>query len=58
MLDMAFQLLTFFILTYRPPPTEGQIYLRLPPPEGVAAQPGQKVGVDNKNKDPLRGLTR
>jgi len=24
MLDMAFQLLTFFILTYRPAPTEGR----------------------------------
>ncbi len=23
MLDMAFQLLTFFILTFRPPPAEG-----------------------------------
>ncbi len=32
MLDMAFQLLTFFILTFRPAPIEGQISLRLPPP--------------------------
>ena len=32
MLDMAFQLLTFFILTFRPAPIEGQIDLRLPPP--------------------------
>ena len=31
MLDMAFQLLTFFILTFRPPALEGQIGLRLPP---------------------------
>ena len=31
MLDMAFQLLTFFILTFRPPPLEGQIKLHLPP---------------------------
>ena len=35
MLDMAFQLLTFFILTFRPPPLEGQISLRLPPPQAV-----------------------
>ena len=56
MLDMAFQLLTFFILTYRPPPTEGQISLRLPPPEGVTAQAGQKVGSDNKNKGIPEGL--
>ena len=25
MLDMAFQLLTFFILTFRPSPVEGQV---------------------------------
>lgn len=31
MLDMAFQLLTFFILTYRPAPTEGQIAMTLMP---------------------------
>lgn len=38
MLDMAFQLLTFFILTFRPAPTEGQLLLHLPP-----AQPMTKV---------------
>lgn len=32
MLDMAFQLLTFFILTFRPAPIEGQLSLNLPPP--------------------------
>jgi biopolymer transport protein ExbD len=57
MLDMAFQLLTFFILTYRPPPTEGQISLRLPPPEGVVKQAGQSLGADPKNQGPLHGLT-
>lgn len=31
MLDMAFQLLTFFILTYRPAPTEGQFGMNLLP---------------------------
>jgi len=35
MLDMAFQLLTFFILTFRPSPIEGQIALNLPPPIAV-----------------------
>lgn len=35
MLDMAFQLLTFFILTFRPSPIEGQIALNLPPPVAV-----------------------
>jgi len=32
MLDMAFQLLAFFILTFRPNPVEGQINLNLPLP--------------------------
>ncbi len=31
MLDMAFQLLTFFILTYRPMPSEGQFGMNLLP---------------------------
>lgn len=35
MLDMAFQLLTFFILTFRPAPIEGQLSLNLPPPVSV-----------------------
>jgi len=32
MLDMAFQLLAFFILTFRPSPIEGEIAVNLPPP--------------------------
>jgi biopolymer transport protein ExbD len=35
MLDMAFQLLAFFILTYRPSPVEGSIALRMPPPAPI-----------------------
>ena len=35
MLDMAFQLLTFFILTYRPAPTEGQFSMNLLPPQAA-----------------------
>jgi biopolymer transport protein ExbD len=35
MLDMAFQLLAFFILTFRPAPVEGQLALNLPPPVPV-----------------------
>ncbi len=38
MLDMAFQLLAFFILTFRANPVEGQINLNLPPPVPVAPQ--------------------
>jgi biopolymer transport protein ExbD len=52
MLDMAFQLLAFFILTFKPPPGEDQIYLKLPPPQPVAGMLGtQKAGSD-ETKDP------
>ncbi|MBA4189671.1 MAG: hypothetical protein C0467_16930 [Planctomycetaceae bacterium] len=34
MLDMSFQLLAFFIMTFRPTPTEGQIAVELPPIPG------------------------
>lgn len=49
MLDMAFQLLTFFILTFRPAPIEGQLSLNLPPPVAVQqldAQPKENDGSD------------
>ena len=48
MLDMAFQLLTFFILTFRPAPLEGQISLRLPPPHALAGK-----GVAHPGDTPL-----
>ena len=38
MLDMAFQLLTFFILTYHPMPVEGQFVMNLLP-----AQPATQM---------------
>jgi len=47
MLDMAFQLLTFFILTFRPAPIEGQLSLNLPPPVAVTkvdAHPNENAG--------------
>ncbi len=34
MLDMSFQLMAFFILSFRPAPTEGQIALALPEQKG------------------------
>src|SRR4029079_2665392 len=40
MLDMAFQLLAFFILTFQPAPVEGEISLRMPRPTAVSAVPG------------------
>lgn len=37
MLDMAFQLLAFFIFTFRPSPVEGQLALHMPPPKPVSS---------------------
>src|SRR5580698_8484067 len=57
MLDMAFQLLTFFILTFKPAPVEGQINLRMPPPQSITPVAGGKsAGKDFDNPDPLKGL--
>lgn len=55
MLDMAFQLLTFFILTFRPAPVEGQISMRLPPPQAIA---GGKVqaGSDTSSTEAPAGV--
>jgi biopolymer transport protein ExbD len=44
MLDMAFQLLAFFILTFKPATIEQQIALKLPPPEKIKSdQPSAKT---------------
>jgi biopolymer transport protein ExbD len=47
MLDMAFQLLTFFVLTYKPAPVEGQFVMSLLPAQPAtamaAAAPNQAV---------------
>ena len=58
MLDMAFQLLTFFILTFKPAPVEGQVSLRLPPPQAIATKDpnAQKAGADESNKNPVQGV--
>ena len=48
MLDMAFQLLAFFILTFKPAPVEGQINLNLPPPVPIASQQEQAKIEDDK----------
>jgi biopolymer transport protein ExbD len=54
---MAFQLLTFFILTFKPSPVEGQITLRMPPPQSITpVAQGQEAGKEAKNTDPLKGL--
>lgn len=51
MLDMAFQLLTFFILTFRPAPVEGQLSLNMP--KAVAMT---KVTSDTAQSDGEGGL--
>lgn len=57
MLDMAFQLLAFFILTFQPSPMEGQVLLHLPPPSPVTSLPkAQDAGDDPDNLNPIRGL--
>jgi biopolymer transport protein ExbD len=56
MLDMAFQLLTFFILTFKPSPVEGQVLLRMPPPQPVTNIAGKAAGSDVNSKDVLKGL--
>lgn len=51
MLDMAFQLLTFFILTFRPAPIEGQLALRLPPPVPTTKVQGATVDKQNPGSE-------
>jgi biopolymer transport protein ExbD len=54
MLDMAFQLLTFFILTFKPAPVEGEVQLRMPPPQPIT---GKGVAAGNQNTtDPVKGM--
>jgi len=56
MLDMAFQLLTFFILTFKPSPVEGQITLRLPPPQPVTNAASKTAQVGSDESKVLEGL--
>jgi biopolymer transport protein ExbD len=49
MLDMAFQLLAFFILTFRPSPAEAELKLNLPRPEnGPIVAPIHPQDVDDR----------
>ena len=61
MLDMAFQLLTFFILTYHPQPTEGQFSMNLMPAAPVVpmnnAAPPDPSKVDADVPASLRTMT-
>lgn len=54
MLDMAFQILVFFVLTFRPAPVEGQVELRMPPPKAAGAPAG--LVAPGNGADPLQNL--
>ena len=56
MLDMAFQLLAFFIFTFKPSPIEGQISLRLPPPQAVKAKADPSVKAGSSDSDKPAGV--
>jgi biopolymer transport protein ExbD len=51
MLDMAFQLLTFFVLTYHPAPSEVQFVMNLLP-----AQPATAISADAPSDKPSDNL--
>ena len=55
MLDMAFQLLTFFILTFKPVPVEGQILLRMPPAQPPTPE-GKTPAGEATSPDIAKGL--
>ena len=57
MLDMAFQLLAFFILTFRPAPIEGHLSLNMPPPiPQTNVQSTQTVGTEGNSTPALHAL--
>jgi biopolymer transport protein ExbD len=52
MLDMAFQLLAFFILTFRPSAVESQVSLRMPPAKVTdVGNPGELKLTPDEEKD-------
>ncbi len=52
MLDMAFQLLTFFILTYHPMPAEGQFVMNLMPASPATDFRAQEAVAENAPPNP------
>jgi len=56
MLDMAFQLLAFFILTFKSPPAEGQISLRLPPPLAINAKTQVQAADGKSDTNAVKGV--
>lgn len=53
MLDMAFQLLAFFIFTYHPSDLEGQMELNLPQKAEAVAQDVPENPMPNDNEEPI-----
>lgn len=51
MLDMSFQLMAFFLITFRPMPTEGQMALALPMKDGGAQTVKMDTPLDEKPED-------
>ncbi|MDE2507145.1 MAG: biopolymer transporter ExbD [Planctomycetota bacterium] len=51
MLDMAFQLLTFFILTYHPAPSEGQFIMNLLPAQPATNLDAKAESESTQNSD-------
>jgi biopolymer transport protein ExbD len=56
MLDMAFQLLTFFILTFRPAPVEAEVALKLPPTLPITGDPVETAPGNITSSDPVKNL--
>ncbi len=54
MLDMSFQLLSFFIMTFHPTPTEGQIAMTLPPPEQGGGSSNPDITAEQPKKYVVR----
>jgi biopolymer transport protein ExbD len=56
MLDMAFQLLTFFILTYHPAPAEGQFSMNLLPAQPAVAMDAPATDANANTNELPAGL--
>jgi Biopolymer transport protein ExbD/TolR len=56
MLDMAFQLLAFFILTFRPSAVESQVSLRMPPAKATSDGSAGQLQLDPPKEEDFGGL--
>jgi biopolymer transport protein ExbD len=54
MLDMAFQLLFFFVLTFKTDKPEPMVLMRLPPMQAVIGAPGGQSAGDREDIDPSK----